>query len=128
VKWFRVRSDDGCIVGICEMSEQDAVRNLPRGQLLVPHDPAVPLHHRWQNAGWIDAGLPHGPDADFRFMRRSGYDLGAQVGALMKFVEALLTRPEIASAVPDDVRAEFDNLAAHNAALRAAYPKPLNSE
>lgn len=125
MKWFRVRTDDGCIVGICEMSEDDAIRNLPRGQLLVPHDPAVPLHYRWQNAEWIDAGLPAGPEADFRFMRRSGYDVGAQVGALMKVVEALLASPEIAAIAPGDVRAEFDDLAKRNAALRAAYPKPL---
>jgi len=124
VKWFRVRTDDGCIVGICEMSEQDAVRNLPRGQLLVPHDPAVPLHYRWQNAEWIDAGLPAGPEADFRFMRRSGYDVGAQVGALMKIVEALLSKPDLAAAVPENVRAEFIALAAHNAAIKAAHPKP----
>jgi len=125
VKWFRVMADDGRIVGISEMSEADAIRNLPRGQLLVPHDPAVPLHHRWQNAGWIDAALPAGPAADFRFMRRSGYDVGAQVGALMKFVEALHARPEIAAMIPGDVRAEFEDLAKRNSALRAAYPKPL---
>lgn len=124
MKWFRVRTDDGCIVGICEMSEQDAVRNLPRGQLLVPHDPAVPLHHRWQNAEWIDAGLRAGPEADFRFMRRSGYDVGAQVGALMKIVEALLSKPDLAAALPENVRAEFTALAAHNAAIKAAHPKP----
>lgn len=124
MKWFRVMADDGRIVGVCEMSEDDAIRNLPRGQLLVPHDPAVPLHYRWQNTGWIEAGLPDGPAADFRFMRRSGYDVGAQVGALMKVVEAIVSRAEIAAALPADVKAEFEAVCAHNAALKAAHPKP----
>lgn len=124
MKWFRVRTDDGCIVGICEMSEQDAIRNLPRGQLLVPHDPAVPLHYQWQGGQWSEIAAPENRAGDYLFMRRSGYDLGAQVGALMKIVEALLSKPDLAAALPEDVKAEFAALAAHNAALKAAHPKP----
>lgn len=123
MKWFRVRTDDGRIVGVCEMSEDDAIRNLPRGQLLVPHDPAVSLQSVWKDGGWVDDGAPPiGPESDHRFMRRSGYDVGAQVGALMKIAEALVSDATIAALLPHDVKAEFDALVAHNAAIKTAYP------
>jgi len=124
VKWFRVMADDGRIVGISEMSEGDAIRNLPRGQLLIPHDPAVPLHHQWRGGQWVEIAAFEDRAGDYLFMRRSGYDLGAQVGALMKVVEALLSKPDLAAALPEGVMAEFDALAVHNAALKAAHPKP----
>ena len=124
MKWFRVRTDDGCIVGICEMSGADAQRNLAPGETLVPYSPTVPLHHRWCDGEWVEAEIPPGPASDYRFMRRSGYDVGAQVGALMKVVEAALSLPDLAAAIPAEARAEFDALAAHNAGLKALHPKP----
>lgn len=121
--WFRVREADGHIVGVCRGSEERALSTLKAGQVLMAAQEGVSPHrHRLVNGQWVEKDPEPAPD--YAFMRSSGYDVGAQVGAMMKVIEALAEQPEIAAALPENVKAEFDALAAHNAALKAAHPKP----
>lgn len=124
MKNFRVRRADGRVVGISEMSPADARRNLGPGEVLVPFDPSVsPDLARWADGEWVAGPAGPGRVDDYRFMRASGYDIGAQVGALMKVVEALIADPEVSARLPPDVRAEFAALSARNAVLKNNHPR-----
>lgn len=121
-KWFMVNAD-GLVVSILgRASVAEAEAQLKPGCRLEPFDPAVdPRRARLTGEGWV---TPPPADPAYDVMRRTGYDVGAQVGALMKIVEALLADPVLAARIPPAARAEFDALVARNAALKAAHPKP----
>lgn len=126
MRFFKRLIDSGVIVGVCEMSLDDARLNLSPGEELAPWDPEVlPHRHRWsaEDGRYVDFTPPARRAADYAFMRATGYDVPAQVGALMKVVEAVVADPRIATLLPPDVRAEFDACARANAAVKATHPK-----
>lgn len=122
--WFRVQEATGHVVGICRMSEDRARANLRPGEVLVEGSSDVdPRRHKLVAGEWIGREPEPGRESDYAFMRSSGYDIGAQVGALMKVVAALMDEPSIRARVPAETRAEFAALVAKIAALKAQHPK-----
>ena len=117
MKHFRVRKDTGVIVGIPEMTYEDALANLPADEELVPYDPEVsPKVHRWSPEGWTVAPVADPRLTDYSFMRRTGYpSVGEQLGAVMKL---------LADPTDPDARSEFDAILADIQAVKAAHPKP----
>lgn len=124
-KWFAVNAT-GDVVEVLTMSEAEARQNLPEGCTLKPwREDVDPRRHRLDGGRWKrKRKATHSRDGDPLFMRRTGYDVGAQVGALMKVVEAMLADPVVAARLPPEVVAEFEAQAAHNRELKAAHPIP----
>jgi len=123
--WFRVREADGHVVGVTRMKQEQAAANLRPGEVLVEAPDGVDPRRQKLVAGqWVSREQKPGRESDYVFMRSSGYDIGAQVGALMKVVEALMVEPSIRARVPAETRAEFAALVAKIAALKAQHPKP----
>lgn len=124
-EWFRVQEATGHVVGICRMSEDRARANLRSGEVLVEALPDIdPRRHKLVAGEWIGREPEPGRESDYVFMRASGYDIGAQVGALMKVVAAIVAMPAVAAHLPPETKAEFDALVAINAALKVRHPKP----
>jgi len=116
MRFFRIDAA-GRIVGISDMDEATAQKNLGEGERLLPFDPAVSVRgHFWTGETW--AALPPEPDRidDWVFMRATGYpSVGDQLGAIMK----VLAEPAGA-----DARCELDSLLQRIAEIKAAHPKP----
>lgn len=127
-RWFEIRESDGRVVGIPSMSLDLAEANLPEGCILVPFDPIIDIQlDRWTEDGW-ERGVFSRPlrrkETDYRYLRRTGYDQGAQVGVMMKIIEALISKPATRKLLDPDLLAEFEEQIANNARVKAESPKP----
>jgi len=123
--WWRVREADGHVVGVSRMARERAEVNLGPGQVLVEAPEGVdPRCHKLVGGLWVSRDPEPALKHDYAFMRASGYDIGAQVGALMKVVAVIAATPAVVAVLPAETKAEFDALVARIAALKARHPKP----
>ncbi len=121
-QWAMVNGE-GLVVCVLSRPTEAAVQAALRpGCTLVDWDAGLdPRRVRRVGGTWETVAEPARP---YDVMRRSGYHLGDQAGAIMKLLEALVADPAIAALVPAPVMAEFQASVDNNAAVKAAHPKP----
>jgi hypothetical protein len=126
-EWFEIDDATGNVVGISTMSQAEALKNLPSGCTLMPREPDIDHRQkRWdkQKNKWVKkTQKPIDLADDYVFMRGSGYNVPAQVGAMMKVIGALLDNSDIRALLPADIIAEFEDAQFDVARIKRENPK-----
>ena len=114
MKWFRMHR--GRVLGILEMPEALARKNLRPGQTLRPFEGGIdPRRQRFVKGGWTHPEPD--PDPGYEFWRRTGYpSISDQVGAMMKLLSEMATGDESSFK-------EFEALQKRIARTKADHPK-----